>query len=116
MIVVNGLKSCDTCRKARAWLKGEGIEHRFHDLRADGVEADQLRRWLEAVGAERLVNKRGTTWRGLGESERAVTGEDEIVALLVAHPAIVKRPVFEIGDAVIVGFDDAARSALTSAR
>jgi Spx/MgsR family transcriptional regulator len=116
MIVVNGLKSCDTCRKARAWLKGEGIEHRFHDLRADGVEADQLRRWLKAVGAERLVNKRGTTWRQLSEAEREVSGEDEIVALLAAHPAIVKRPVFEVGDAVIVGFDDAARTALASAR
>lgn len=116
MIVVNGLKSCDTCRKARVWLTDEGIEHRFHDLRVDGMEADQLRRWLKAVGAERLVNKRGTTWRGLTERERAVTSEDEIVALLLAHPAIVKRPVFEIGDAVLVGFDDAARSALTSTR
>jgi arsenate reductase len=115
MIVVNGLKSCDTCRKARAWLTGEGIEHRFHDLRADGLEADQVRRWLEAAGADRLVNRRGTTWRGLSEAERDVTAEDDIVALLLAHPAIIKRPVFELGEAVIVGFDDAARAALKSA-
>jgi arsenate reductase len=115
MIVVNGLKSCDTCRKARAWLTGEGIEHRFHDLRADGLEADQVRRWLEAAGADRLVNRRGTTWRGLSEAERDVTTEDDIVALLLAHPAIIKRPVFELGEAVIVGFDDAARAALKSA-
>lgn len=115
MIVVNGLKTCDTCRRARKWLTGEGIEHRFHDLRADGLDADQVRRWLKAAGAERLVNKRGTTWRGLSEAERAVTGEAEIVALLVAHPAIVKRPVFELGDAVIVGFDDAARAAIADA-
>jgi Spx/MgsR family transcriptional regulator len=116
MIVVNGLKSCDTCRKARAWLEGEGIAHRFHDLRADGLEAGRVRRWLDAVGAERLVNKRGTTWRGLSEAERAASGEPEIVALLVAHPAIVKRPVFELGDRVLVGFDEAARAALAAAR
>ncbi|HUT49012.1 MAG TPA: Spx/MgsR family RNA polymerase-binding regulatory protein [Alphaproteobacteria bacterium] len=115
MIVVNGLKSCDTCRKARAWLTGKGIAHRFHDLRADGLAADQARRWLKAAGAERLVNRRGTTWRGLGEAERIGSGDEEIVVLLVAHPALIKRPVFERGDAVFVGFDDAARAALTAA-
>lgn len=116
MIVVNGLKSCDTCRKARAWLTGEGIEHRFHDLRADGLEAGRVRRWLAAAGADRLINRRGTTWRGLSEAERNVTAKADIVALLVAHPAIIKRPVFELGEAVIVGFDDAARAALSEAR
>jgi len=115
MIVVNGLKNCDTCRKARAWLEGEGIAHRFHDLRADGLEAGQVRRWLKAVGADRLVNRRGTTWRGLGESERDVTGEAAVAALLLAHPAVIKRPVFELGDRVIVGFDDAARAAIADA-
>ena len=115
MVVVNGLKNCDTCRKARAWLEGEGIAYRFHDVRADGLEAGRVRRWLKAAGADRLVNKRGTTWRGLDEAERTASGEDEIVALLAAHPAIVKRPVFEIGDRVIVGFDDAARAAIADA-
>lgn len=112
MIVVSGLKSCDTCRKARAWLGAEGVEHRFHDLRADGLQEGQALRWLKAVGPDRLINRRGTTWRGLGEAERSVTDEAGQVALLVAHPALIKRPVFEHGDAVLVGFDDAARAAL----
>ncbi|MDH3232235.1 MAG: Spx/MgsR family RNA polymerase-binding regulatory protein [Alphaproteobacteria bacterium] len=116
MIVVNGLKSCDTCRKARAWLSAEGIEHRFHDLRADGLEARQARLWLKAVGPDRLINRRGTTWRGLSEAERSADNEADQVALLLAHPALIKRPVFEHGDAVLVGFDDAARAALKSAQ
>lgn len=115
MIVVNGLKSCDTCRKARAWLSAEGIEHRFHDLRADGLEAGQALGWLKAVGAEKLINRRGTTWRGLGEAERSVTDEADQAALLVAHPALIKRPVFELGATVVVGFDDAVRAALAAA-
>ena len=67
-----------------------------------------------AVGPERLINRRGTTWRGLADAERAVTGEAETAALLVAYPALIKRPVFEVGGAVLVGFDDAARAALKS--
>jgi len=115
MIVVNGLKSCYTCRKTRAWLAAEGLEHRFRDLRAEALEAAEALAWLKAVGPDRLVNRRGTTWRGLAEAERAVAGEAATAALLVAHPALVKRPVFEIGGGVLVGFDDAARAALKSA-
>jgi Spx/MgsR family transcriptional regulator len=115
MIVVNGLKSCDTCRKARAWLTAEGIEHRFHDLRAEGLEAGRLGRWLTAAGAERLINRRGTTWRGLSEAERNFAGEAAAVALMQAHPAIIKRPVFELGARVLVGFDEAVRASLKAA-
>lgn len=65
MIVVYGLKTCDGCRKALAWLRVQGIRHRFHDLRADGIEAARLAAWLEELGCEALVNRRSASWRAL---------------------------------------------------
>jgi len=113
MIVLNGLKSCDTCRKAKAWLASEGIEARFHDVRADGLDVARLEHWIAVLGREVLINRRGTTWRGLGEVERAVDDDAAAVALMLAHPAIIKRPVFEIGDKVLIGFNDDVRAALS---
>ena len=115
MIVVNGLKSCDTCRKARAWLKAEGIDARFHDVRGDGLEADRLGRWIAAVGRDVLINRRGTTWRSLDEAAKTVVEDGAAAALMLAHPALIKRPVFEIGERVLVGFDDTVREALKTA-
>ena len=65
MITIYGIKNCDTCRKALKWLQAEGIEHRYHDFRADGLEAADVTRWVSAVGWETLLNRRGTTWRKL---------------------------------------------------
>ena len=115
MIHVHGLKSCDTCRKARAWLDGAGIAHAFHDLRSGGLERITVERWLAALGPDRLINRRGTTWRGLGETERADAEGGDAAGLVLAHPALVKRPVFELGATVMVGFGEAERAALRAA-
>jgi Spx/MgsR family transcriptional regulator len=112
MIIVSGLRSCDTCRKAIAWLKDHGIEHRFHDLRADGLDLATVARWARVVGWEALVNRRGTTWRGLPNVDKAELGEAKAIALMVAHPALIKRPVFEGAGGVMVGFDEAVREHL----
>lgn len=114
MIVVHGLKTCDTCRKALKWLAEEGIAHRFHDLRAEGLAEADLRRWLTAVELETLLNRRGTTWRGLPPDQTAAAESvDGAVALALAHPAILKRPIFDRGDAgVIVGFKAEQQAAL----
>ena len=69
MLIVYGLKSCDACRKARKALAGR--EHRFHDLREDGLDAAMLDRWIGALGWEALLNRRSTTWRALDEAEKA---------------------------------------------
>lgn len=116
MIVVYGLKTCDTCRKALKWLMEEGIAHRFHDLRADGLPEADLRRWMAAVGPDVLVNRRGTTWRGLPAEEQAadLTAE-RAVALALTHPALLKRPVFDLGGTVTVGFKPAQQEALREA-
>ena len=114
MITVSGLRTCDTCRKAVAWLKAQGIEHRVHDLRADGLDRAAGARWAEAVGGEALLNQRGTTWRGLPEADKTGIDEAKALALMTAHPALIKRPVFEGADWVAVGFDDDVRERLAA--
>ncbi len=105
MIVIHGLKNCDTCRKALKWLTAEARDHRFHDLRADGLDATMIDRWSAAVGWQTLLNRRGTTWRNLPESETTEITEARAKTLMLAHPALIKRPVFETLDGrVIVGF------------
>ncbi len=117
MIVVYGLKNCDSCRKARGWLEGQGIAHRFHDLRADGFPGERLPAWLSAVGWETLLNRRGTTWRQLPEETRAGAGAETVAELLEAYPALIKRPVFDLPDGqVVVGFAAAQQAALADVR
>lgn len=113
-ITLYGLKNCDTCRKARKWLAAEGMDHSFVDVRADGVSAEQIARWAAAAGWETLLNKRGTTFRGLSDAEKQVDTEAQAVALMAAHPALIKRPVIEAGSQISVGWTEAVQSALKS--
>ena len=108
MITVYGIPNCDTVRRARAWLTDHGREHRFHDLRKDGLPPQRLDAWLAAAGWERLVNRQGTTWRKLaGPDQAAVVDAASARAVLLAHPSLVRRPVVEWGDdaGITVGFD-----------
>lgn len=112
MIEVWGLKNCDTCRKALAWLKDEGIAHSFRDVRADGLDPAALEAWIAELGWEPLVNTRGTTWRGLPEGERENLDAAKAKGLILANPAVMKRPVFDLGGRRLVGFKDAEKKAL----
>ena len=112
LITVYGLKNCDTCKKALAWLKAEGITHQFHDVRADGLDAGDVKAWVGELGSDVLVNTRGTTWRGLDEADKADLDNAKAAALILAHPALMKRPVFDLGDRRLVGFKDAQKEAL----
>lgn len=114
MITVSGLRTCDTCRQALAWLKDRGIAHRFVDVRADGLDGTTVACWAGAVGWETLLNRRGTTWRGLPEADKAGIDEAKALALMTEHPALTRRPVFEGADWVAVGFDDAVRQRLAA--
>jgi Spx/MgsR family transcriptional regulator len=115
MIVLYGLKSCDACRKARRFLADSGREHRFHDLRADSLSPADLDRWVATVGWERLLNRRGTTWRQLDPADRDGIDEAKAMRLMLAHPALVKRPVMEAGDRLLVGVIEPDRDELASA-
>ena len=112
MIVVYGLKNCDSCRKAVKLLEASGADFRFHDLRADGLPEDRLAHWLATAGWEILLNRRSTTWRELPEAQKGVTDADGVAALLRRHPTLVKRPVVEAGDSLVVGFGPKEQAAV----
>jgi arsenate reductase len=104
MITVYGIKQCDTCRKALKWLSGQGVEHRFHDFRIDGLDARLLQDWFDSPFAEKLVNRRSTSWRQLTDEQRLLQGETQ-VQLLTEFPTLIKRPVFVVDDIIAVGFN-----------
>jgi arsenate reductase (glutaredoxin) len=99
MISLYGIPNCDTVKRARAWLAEAGHEAAFHDFKKQGVPADLLPAWLAAFGAERLVNRAGTTWRKLPEARRAAAVDDAgAMALMCAEPSVIKRPVVRWSD------------------
>ncbi|GMU46676.1 MAG: hypothetical protein AMXMBFR26_14580 [Porticoccaceae bacterium] len=105
MTILYGIPNCDTVRKARNWLDAQGIAHRFHDFRADGLTAARVAAWVDAIGWDALLNRRGTTWRQLETSIRAAIGAATAPALLLAQPTLIRRPVLEHEGAVYLGFD-----------
>ena len=108
-------QNCDTCRKALKWLTGEGIEHRFHDFRVDGLDAATVANWAAELGWETLLNRRGTTWRKIPDSDRQNVDGASAANLMAANPTLIKRPVFDLGTSQIVGFSDDARAAIRQA-
>jgi len=104
MIVIYGIPNCDKCRAANRWFTGSGAEFRFHDLRADGVEAPQVTAWLDELGSDSLLNRRSTTWRQLSDAERS----GDPAGLILQHPTLLKRPLVDTGAGLIVGYDEAA--------
>ncbi len=104
MLKVYGIRQCDTCRKALKWLTGQGIAHRFLDFRSDGLQPELLKSWLDSPFADKLVNRRSTTWRQLSDEQRQFEG-DEMLQLLLEHPTLIKRPVFVANEIVAVGFN-----------
>jgi Spx/MgsR family transcriptional regulator len=112
-VQVYGLKNCDTCKKARAWLDGAGVAHAFIDYRDQPVTAATLRSWADAVGGwEKLVNRASTTWRGLAEDRKSPADAAAWTALIAEYPALVRRPVLvREGGEVSVGFKEATWAA-----
>lgn len=107
-MTVYGIKNCNTVKSALDWLKKHKIEFEFHDYKAKGITDAKLKSWSKQVGWESLVNKRGTTWRQLDESVQAkVTNETAAIALMKEKTSVIKRPLIELKDKVVVlGFDE----------
>jgi arsenate reductase len=105
--VLYGIANCDSVKRARAWLSENGTAFAFHDFRKQGVPADRLDAWIAALGWEPLVNRKGTTWRGLDDTLRAAVADAASArALMLAHPSVIKRPVMEWpAGGVTVGFE-----------
>ncbi len=106
-VTLYGIPNCDTVRKARKWLDAHGIDYRFHDFRRDGLPAERLRAWAQAVGWETLLNRRGATWRQLPAEAREGIDAERALALMAEQPTLIKRPVLEQAGGVTVGFDEA---------
>ena len=111
MITLYGIPNCDNCRKARKWLNAAGIEHRFRDFRKDGLDAGQIEAWSSELGLDKLVNRRGTTWRNLADDQKSRL-DTEATKLLVENPTLLKRPVIDLGERRLVGFDPTVNSIL----
>lgn len=105
---LHGIANCDTVKRARAWMVANGVEHRFVDFKKAGLEADRLARWVDALGWEPLLNRRGTTWRKLpAERQAAVVDSASAQVLMLDQLSVIKRPVVEWADGrVTVGFDE----------
>ncbi|SMP47391.1 ArsC family reductase [Noviherbaspirillum suwonense] len=100
-----GIPNCDTVRKARAWLADRNIAYRFHDFKKEGASRELASSWLASLPWESLVNMRGTTWRALPQAQRdAVVDADSAIALMMAAPSVIKRPVLATGGACHVGY------------
>jgi arsenate reductase len=103
-VTIYGIPNCDTMKKARAWLDGRRVAYSFHDYRASGIERDRLRAWAGKVGWERLLNKASTTFRDLPDKDKAAIDEAKAIALMLAQPTMIKRPVLDKDGALTVGF------------
>jgi arsenate reductase len=103
-VTIYGIKNCDTMKKARAWLEGHGVDYAFHDYKALGVERGLLKGWARAVGWEIVLNRAGTTFRELPDADKTGLNEGKAIALMLAQPSMIKRPVLDIGGKLIVGF------------
>ena len=103
-LTVYGLKNCDTCKKATNALDKDGHDVTLVDIRTDTDLAAKVPAWLKALGPDKLVNKRSTTWRNLSEAEKSSVEQGEAEALLIANPTLIKRPVIETGADVYAGW------------
>jgi arsenate reductase len=103
-LTVYGIPNCDTVKKARAWLDTRGVAYTFHDFRNDGLAPGLVDGWLKAVSWDKLLNRRGTTWRKLSPAEQQVSGPRDAKSVMLAHPTVIKRPVFDLDGAIMVGF------------
>jgi arsenate reductase (glutaredoxin) len=103
-ITIYGIKNCDTMKKARAWLDSHGVAYGFHDYKTEGIARETLKDWCDELGWEVLLNRAGTTFRKLPEADRDDLNERKALALMLAQPSMIKRPVLDVGGKLLVGF------------
>jgi len=103
-VTIYGIKACDTMKKARDWLDGQGVAYGFHDYKAIGVERATLETWVRQTGWETLLNRSGTTFRKLPDADKTGLTESKAIDLMLAQPSMIKRPVLDVDGQLIVGF------------
>jgi Spx/MgsR family transcriptional regulator len=111
IIHLYGIPNCDTVKKARLWLDGQGLAYTFHDFRKEGADPDMLARWIERAGLDTVLNRRGRTFRALPDADKADIDAARAVRLMAAQPSLIKRPVAEHEGGLLVGFQPDAWAA-----
>ncbi|MEZ2132607.1 MULTISPECIES: ArsC family reductase [unclassified Sinorhizobium] len=111
-ITIYGIKNCDTMKKARSWLEDHGVAYDFHDYKALGIDRDHLQKWISEAGWETVLNRAGTTFRKLPDADRADLTEEKAIALMLAQPSMIKRPVLEANGELLIGFKPESYAAL----
>jgi len=104
VITIYGIKNCDTMKRARAWLDGHKVQYAFHDYKASGIDKPTLEGWIGKVGWEVLLNRAGTTFKKLPDADKENVTERKAIALMLAQPSMIKRPVLEAKGKLTVGF------------
>ncbi|WP_217542441.1 ArsC family reductase [Vibrio metschnikovii] len=104
LITLYGIPNCDTIKKARKWLDTKGVEYQFHDYRKDGITAELVNEFFQALGWQNVINKRGTTYRQLSPQQKESLNETTALPLLLDQPAMIKRPILRIEKLLYVGF------------
>ena len=111
-VTLYGIKNCDTVKKAKTWLEENAVAYHFHDVRKDGLSEAILHGWVEQLGFDVLLNRRGTTWRKLSEAEKNLDSEEVAIILMLEYTALIKRPVMDVEGKFHVGFDAAEYAAV----
>jgi arsenate reductase (glutaredoxin) len=104
MVLLYGIKNCDTVKKARLWLENNGISYQFHDYRVDGLTQEQLRGFADKLGWEKMLNRSSTSWRQLTTEQQADLTETKALQLMLDMPTLVKRPILDTGSNLLIGF------------
>lgn len=99
-----GIKACDTMKKARTWLDSRGIAYAFHDYKSAGIDRARLEAWCDEHGWDKVLNRAGTTFRKLDETQKQDLDQSRAIDLMLAQPSIIKRPVLDLGERTLVGF------------
>lgn len=115
MIKIFGIKNCDTIKRAIKWLEGNDLAFTFHDYRKDGITEEMVRIFVEKLGLDLVLNKRGTTWRKLPDDQKDTLDEKAAITLLTENEAMIKRPIFDLGDQLIIGFSKKEQALLEEA-
>jgi arsenate reductase len=103
-VTIYGIKACDTMKKARDWLETHGVAYAFHDYKTAGIDRARLEAWSAKVGWETLLNRAGTTFRKLPDADKTGLTQARAIALMLAQPSMIKRPVLDAGGDLLVGF------------
>jgi arsenate reductase len=102
--ILYGIKACDTMKKARTWLDEHQVDYAFHDYKSAGIDREHLSRWCDEHGWQTVLNKAGTTFRKLGDEQKADIDQAKAIELMLAQPSMIKRPVLQLGDKTVIGF------------